>query len=130
MKIVLTKEELKNVIHTALCNGLVQLSYSDIHINVDPKLYDKAKYKLKKENPNTTICLEDIYCQILYNGDKLHFIDEEGDENASFDLEQAETNLSKEVANDHILAIIYENDDACNADAILQICLYGEVIFG
>ena len=48
----------------------------------------------------------------------------------SFNLEQACTNLKKQVAARHILDILNERDDALTADAILQICLYGDIIFG
>ena len=130
MEITLNSNETNEVIIAALCNGLSYLRHYGLHIQIPQEDYDSAKNTFVTQNPNTCVCYEDVLLEHLKAGKELSFWDEEGEEMVSFNLEQACTNLKKQVAARHILDILNERDDALTADAILQICLYGDIIFG
>ena len=131
MKLVLEKEEALSIIHSALCNGgLIELRYSGVVINVSIEDYNIAKDELIAEGKERSLCIEDIWVQILRSGKPLQFFDEEGDEAQEFNLEMAIKAMSKEEALSVVLCIKEEQDDAFTGWELLQFCLYGEVIFG
>ena len=128
MKITLNQEELIEVIHNALCNGLGWISGYGLELNISQEDYQKAKANIQTEN---TICYEDVLIQHLKDGNALEFYDNEQEEDVSFTLESAKLSLEgNENVASHILDMINEQDDAITADCILQTCLYDDVIFG
>lgn len=145
MKIILSKEEVLNMVHAALCNGgLSELRMCNVYLNYTDKEYETAKKELKAQieagntdnvytsvvDGSASICLEDVITQILRGGTPLKFRDEEGGEDIEFSLEKAIENLQNENAQDIILEYKNEEDDATTGTELLQFCLYGEVIFG
>lgn len=135
MEILLNENELKEVLHNALCNGLGWISGYGLSVNISKEDYAKAKDSLKEEDfnvgsVNIGICIEDVFMKHLEDGNELKFYDSEQEEHVGFTLEQARKNLKSEDVTKHIMDMLNENDDAITADCILQTALYGEVIFG
>jgi len=130
MKLILEKEEALTIIHSALCNGgLSELGACNIAIDVDKDDRNQAIKELE-ESGKKDICLEDVWTQILRSGKVLEFYDHEGEEEISFTLDKAIEELSKEEALDVVNTYKEEQDDAYTGFELLQLCLYGEVIFG
>jgi hypothetical protein len=130
MKLILEKEEAIEIIYSALCNGgLAILQESEVILNVSPEDYKQAKYELI-ETSKVGICLEDVYVQILRSGKSLCFFDNNEEANVQFDINKAIEEMSKEAAFNLVLAIKNEEDDAYTGWELLQICLYGEIIYG
>ncbi len=127
MEIKLTNEESEEYFYNALSNGgLSLLENSGIILS-----YDKDQYKLAAEKL-TDSCFEDVLMQILIDGNKLSFIDLEGDGEYSREvtLELVHQRVNK-MPQKHLLDLVQENDDAITADVLLQSVLYdGEIIFG
>jgi hypothetical protein len=116
-------QEVLDLIHNALCNGLSTLAQYGITLNTR-----ESKYR---ENRQDGDCYEDVLTRILAKGGNLYFEDEEDESSIFFNLEMAKENLSTHKPIFHnIINMIIGNDDANDADAILQACIYGEVIYG
>jgi hypothetical protein len=135
MEILLNEKELKEVLHSALCNGLGWISGYGLSVKISKEDYASAKDSLKDEDFNVGsinigICMEDVLMKHLENGNALEFYDSEQEEYVGFTLEQAKRNLKDEYVTKHIMDMLNENDDAITADCILQTALFGEVIFG
>lgn len=133
MKIILEREEALAIIHSALCNGgLSELSMSGVELNVTDEDYKQAKEELgnPSEFAKDVVCMEDVWVQILRSDKPLQFFDEEGGEEVEFNLDKAIEELSKEEALDIVNTYKEEQDDAETGWQLLQLCLYGEVIFG
>lgn len=131
MKLILDKEEALAVIHSALCNGgLTELRYCDVVLSIKKEDYAQAKQELIDNGKTDAICREDIWVQILRSGKSLQFFDENDEEAIEFTLDKAIEEMSKENAFDYVNCIRNETDDAYTGTGLLQICLYGEVIFG
>lgn len=130
MKLILEKEEALMIIHSALCNGgLSELSDCSVNIHVNKDDRNQAVKELE-ESGKKDICREDVWTQILRSGKVLEFYDYEGEEEISFTLDKAIEELSKEEALDVVNTYKEEQDDAYTGFELLQLCLYGEVIFG
>ena len=126
MEIKLTPQDSEKLFHTALCNGLGQISGYDMKLKYKRAEYDAAKEKLDQSN---IICFEDVLLQILRDGGQLKMEDLAGDMDSIISLEQVHERVSKAPA-DSITAMINEQDDAITADDILQTVFWEEVIFG
>ncbi len=130
MKVILEKEEALAILHLALCNGgLEELRYSGVELYLEDEDYKQAKQELI-DGGKKDICREDIWVQILRSGKPLQFFDEENDEAVEFSIDKAIEEMSKEEALDIVNTFKEEQDDAVTGWELLQICLYGEVIFG
>ena len=133
MKIVLTKEESEKHFHDALCNSS-NLPYYGVTLDYNDLDYKKAKKSLVKKRDKgefkETICLEDVWMEILRVGGKLTLIDEEGVVgDKSITLKDVHRKVAKTPLR-NLMDAINGNDDADTADAIVQTVFYGEVIFG
>ena len=126
MRLILSDEELENVIHTSLCNGLGTGYMDGYGLMVDEKALNYDKYRAAGDY------YEDVILKALKAGETFHMIDLEGDgdNSSSFTLAEARERLSVESIAMDIITVLNEQDDVCNADSILQTALYGEVIFG
>ena len=133
MKIQFEKEEAENIFHNALCNavgtGLIR-GYG-LEMGYDEEDYKLAKEKWQKENPNETACWEDVLMEILKIGKQLTIIDEEGDGEytSSITIQDVHERVST-VSGRALLNIIQEQDDADDADVVIQTVFFKEVIFG
>lgn len=131
-QIILTEEECIDFFYRALCNAVgtgyiyehgVRLKWSDDE-------YSKSKETLLLAS-NNSLCIEDIWIQMLKDGYSLTILDEEGEgaEDSTITLSDVIEKVPK-TPMQHLVDMIYENDDATTADVILQNVFYGEVIFG
>jgi len=127
MKIQLEPQEAQNIFHTSLCNimGTGYFSGYGLEFIWDDEDYGEARKKL--ESP----CLEDVILQMIKDGGTLGVIDHEfeGEYDAHIDLKVMLERMELVPAK-NLLNIINEEDDADDADIVLQTLFYGEVIFG
>ena len=127
MKIQLEKQEALDVFHTSLCNvyGTGYFNGYGLEFIWDEDEYKKAKEKL--QNP----CFEDVILQIIKDGGTLGVLDHECDGEYNAHINEAIIlDRMDQVPPQRLLNIINEEDDAEDADVVLQTLLYGEVIFG
>lgn len=131
MQIVLTPEESENYFYNALCNGLGYISNYGLELMWDKKHYSAAKKKLQELKPNEIVCCEDIFMQILRDGNKIWFVDNESDgEEYPITLELIHERVSK-TEKRHLFNMILEQDDAETADVLIQSVLFdGEIVYG
>jgi len=128
--IILTDEFKKEIIYNSLCNGLGQIcSYYDLQWDVAETFYDEAKKELKELKPNEAICIEDVLMKVLENGKSIKIVDLESEEINYLRLKDCLFKMDKLpiwVVNQ----FLNEEDDGDSADVVLQICIFGEVIYG
>ena len=146
MKIQFEKKDAEKILYDSFCNGgLSELYYCGISVdwesNPNEMNYTNARNRLKekqKENETTIICIEDVYIEILKNGDSIIFTDNEGDEDGELielRLDDALINFNSIKDENKIeLAKLLDEDD-CSTDAwdcfnAIQYALYKEVIYG
>jgi len=143
MKIQFEKQDLEQILYDSFCNGgLSELYYCGIAVdwesNPNAMNYKNARKRLKeKQNETTIICIEDVYIEILKNGDAIIFTDNEGgdDELIELRLDDALNNINSISDKAKIeLAKLLDEDD-CSTDAwdcfnAIQYALYKEVIYG
>jgi hypothetical protein len=139
MKIEFSKEDAEKILYDSFCNGgLGELSYSSVSVDWESQPNDinyvNAKKRLK-ESGVESICVEDIYIEILKNGDEIIFTDYEGEELIPLKLDTALINFNSLSDADKMELAKLLDDDDCSTDAwdcfnAIQYALYGEVIFG
>jgi hypothetical protein len=129
--LTLTTDKSEEMFYNSMCNGMHYMSEYGLVLDYDPIEYKKAKSTLAENKAvNGEICREDIWMQILRNGGKLTFVDEEGDdERHSITLKEVHERVQLADAQT-ILDMLNENDDAITADCILQTVFFKEIIFG
>ena len=120
----------EELFHTALCNGLGELSGYGFEYRIDRGARSKARSILQEEFGDKTVYFEDVLLQVLRQGDSIFFIDiEGGDEETELTLPMVHERMAM-VPESDLHAILNEEDDACTADAIIQTVLFGEIIYG
>ncbi len=127
MRIQLEKQEALDIFHTSLCNvyGTGYFNGYGLEFIWDEDEYKKAKEKLQSP------CFEDVILQIIKDGGTLGVLDHECDGEYNAHINEAIIlDRMDQVPPQRLLNIINEEDDAEDADAVLQTLLYGEVIFG
>ena len=125
MKIKFDKKDAEEIFFTALCNGIDYVSGYGMLMETNADDYLKAKDSLDE-----SACYEDILMQILRDGNKLTLVDYEDDEEQySITLKDVYKRMPN-VPTDNILNIIAENDDAIDADVVLQTIFFNDIIFG
>jgi len=129
MTILLTPQESETYFHNALCNGLGEMRYYGLSLEVDGKAYKKAKAKLHKEYNST--CYEDVLLQILKDGGTLTMVDDEcdGEYTRSITIKNIHDRVAMTPLS-HLMDMVNEQDDATTGEVILQSVFYEEVIFG
>jgi hypothetical protein len=125
MEIKLTKKESEEYFHNALCNGLSEMGGYGLTFDYVSSEYKKSREKL------TNPCFEDVLMQMLRDGYKITFIDEEcdGEYTSSIGMKEIHERVAKTPIQ-HLTDMINENDDAVTADVILQSVFFDAVIFG
>jgi hypothetical protein len=127
MKVTLEHQEAENIFLNALCNGH-GLSYCGVEITCNQEQYKNAKESLQERGES--ICLEDVWMEILRRGGALTLVDNEsGQDDAIIKLSDVHLNVEKTEIK-HLMDAINETDDGITAEVILQTVFYGEVIFG
>jgi hypothetical protein len=139
MKIEFSKEDAEKILYDSFCNGgLTELYHCSIYIDfkINPNEINFANAKTRiKERGISSICLEDIYIEILKNGDTIIFTDYEGEELIELKLDDALNNFNSLSDKEKIDLSKLIDDDNCSTDAwdcfnALQYALYKEVIYG
>jgi hypothetical protein len=130
MQIKLTNQEKEQFFFNAMCNGLSSVNYWGFEIDYKGSDYKKAKDSLNSNN-NFSVCIEDVFMEMLKMGSSIMFIDIEcdGEYTKALTLDMVYNNIEKTPLN-NLLNIYNEQDDASDADAVLQSVLFEEVIFG
>ena len=128
MEIKLTNKEAEEMFYNALCNGLgyVTSGYG-LELKYSNKEYRQAKESIEKNG--VAVCYEDVFMAMLRSGYKLSLHDEEGEETYEIELKDVHERMEK-VPVRNILNMIEENDDAEDADVVIQTVFLKEVIFG
>jgi hypothetical protein len=140
LNVTFEKEQAINLLYNSMCNGgLSELAYSSVIVDWDSQHnfnnYQNAKNRLLKKGQNN-ICREDVWTEILLFGDTIQFTDYEGDEEIiSLHLEDAIKNCNSLSVERKIELLELIDEDNCNADAFdycnaIQLCLFGDVIYG
>ncbi len=127
MQLLLTNEEVLEIIYRAFCDGgISQLNCHGFSLDYNDIDYSEAKKKLNDP------CYEDVLVQILRDGKTITFVDIEGDEtNTLLTLETALKHLSLPNSIKTCVSILNEEDyDAITCDEALQLALFGKVDFG
>jgi hypothetical protein len=128
MKIELTKQEAEKYFYNALCNGLGYFESYGIELKYDEKEYKKATKTAKAEDGGR-VCYEDVFMEMLKNGNTLFAEDSNADETYALTLDKIYTKMYEVPANT-LMEMINERDDADTADIILQVCFIGEHTYG
>ena len=123
MEVQLTNQEAEEHFLNALCNGSQELAYYGISLDYTDEAREKALKVL--DSP----CREDVWMQMLKQGDVLIFNDEESEEEHEVTIAMVHERVAKTPIR-HLMDAINENDDAITADCILQTVIFGEVIYG
>ena len=139
MKIEFLKSDAEKILHDAFCNGgLSELNHSGIEIEWDSEInsnnYSNAKKRLQ-ESGMTSICIEDVYIEILKNGDCIQFTDFQEDELINLDINNALSNFNslKDEEKMELAKFLDEDDfstDAWDCFNALQYAFFGKIIFG
>jgi hypothetical protein len=132
MKIVLTPQESEEIFFSALCNahGTGYMDGYGLELKWHDKSYEQAKQRLKERGESP--CQEDILLEILRGGGHLTYFDIEGgvgEEPWPINLQDVHDKVCNAPAR-NILKFIEQEDDAEDADVILQTVFMGEVMFG
>ena len=131
MKIVLTPQESEEIFYNSLCNavGTGWMSGYGLELTCAKAQYNAAKDNFIKES-NSDPCYEDVLLQVLKDGGTLTFIDHESDgEKTHITLKEVHERVS-EVPARNLINIDTENDDAIDADVVIQTVFFGEVVYG
>ncbi len=131
MKIILTPQESEEIFHAALCNAesTGHMAGHGLQLRWHEKSYKEAKERLKERGESP--CLEDVLLEILRGGGHLTYFDIAGwgVEPWPINLQDVHDKVSNAPAR-NILNFIAQQDDAEDADVILQTVFMGEVVFG
>ena len=128
MKIVLTKKESQDIFYNALCNGLGEIRHYGKWLDYSGGRYLDAYELLNKKG--TSACHEDILIQMLKSGCQIHIGDyEELDLRHTITMATVYERVCKTPI-ENLLNIIKEEDDAWDADAVLQTVFFNEIIYG
>jgi hypothetical protein len=128
MKIQLTKQEAEKYFYNALCNGLGYFESYGIELKYDEKEYKKATKTAKAEDGGK-VCYEDVFMEMLKNGNTLFAEDLNANETYTLTLESMYFQMN-EVPVKTLMEMINERDDADTGDIILQVCFIGEHTYG
>lgn len=131
MKIVLTPQESEEIFYVALCNAesTGYMAGYGLQLRWHEKSYKEAKERLKERGEDA--CQEDILLEILRGGGHLTYFDIEGggEEPWSINLQDVHDKVSNAPIGT-ILRFAEEQDDAEDADVILQTVFMDGIIFG
>lgn len=131
MKIVLTLQESEEIFHASLCNAesTGYMAGYGLQLRWHEKSYKEAKERLKERGEDA--CQEDILLEILRGGGHLTYFDTEGGGGEPWPINLQD--VHEKVSNapiGTILRFAEEQDDAEDADVILQTVFMDGVIFG
>lgn len=125
-QITLTNEKAEEIFFNALCNGQHYLGDYGYSMNYNNKEFRKAVKDIEAQGIGG--CLEDIWMQMLRNGDKLSLVNIDEEENFEITLQDVYTNMAL-VPTFHLMDMLNEKDDAITADAILQTIFFKDIVY-
>ena len=126
-----TLEEKLKVVYSCLCSGLPYFVDYGFRLDYNGHEYNRA-YKALEKAGETGICIEDVQTQMLRMGYTLKFKGGEGNKAnhvSPLNIAVIEANWPK-VSQRHLSEFIAENDDANDADCVMQGLLFGEIVYG
>lgn len=142
IQVRITKEDVLDIICSAVNGGI---GYWGV-ISANDEDYSEAKKHLVEQGANLKdICYEEVFAQILFDGKSLEITDIEKDETYLLSLEKLFIGLRKAIEESyysHYNWYVPEGDgfgewqlnccqiDSEVADIIIQLSLFGEVLFG
>jgi len=115
----------------SICNAFDSVNYAE-------EDYQKAKKQVTKlfKEHDFNVCLEDVFVQMLVNGDNFEIVDVEGEAHALTleNLIEGSDLFFKSCEGDEDgfkdFNDIAKYGDAMDSEAILQFAIFGEVIYG
>jgi len=136
MEIKLTPEESEEIFYSSLCNavGTGWMAGYGLELTCDEDQYKSSRDRLKQLTRTGAIesspCYEDILMQVLRDGGKLTMVDHESDdEETSITLKDVHERTSQTPPR-NLINITTENDDAIDADCVVQTVFFGEIVYG
>lgn len=128
--ITLTSDKTEEFFFNSLCNIGGLISGAGGEIDYKDADYKAAKESLKAKKPNETICIEDVFLEVLKMGKTLTWkdIEGEGEYTRSITLKEVHERVAK-MPTKHLMDFINENDDAVTAYVLLQQVFFDEQIF-
>jgi hypothetical protein len=128
-RFILTDEQADYIFHIALCNEGGCLSSYGIELDYSQPSYKASKEALLTEQKES--CYEDVLLRMLQDGGTLTAkdIEGEGSETETVSISKIREAIRNVVPMENIINIIQEEDDAGDADVILQYCFWGKMIF-
>jgi hypothetical protein len=132
MEIKLNPEESEEIFYNSLCNavGTGWMSGYGLELTCDRSQYKSSREHLERLNPDSSPCYEDILMQVLRDGGELTMVDHESDdEKTSITLKDVHERTSLTPAT-NLINITSENDDAIDADCVVQTVFFGEIVYG
>lgn len=124
----LTEKEMQEIFYNVLCDGLDYCSYFGSVSSCNKEDYATARKNFMMTN--LSVCIEDVLLQILRDGGKLQYIDNEDESmNCQISMQDVYDRISL-VPIDTLNDMINGEYDAETCDIILQTILFKEVIFG
>jgi len=133
MTIQLTPQESEEIFYSSLCNtvGTGYMEGYGLELSCDRSQYKSSREHLETLHPGIAICYEDVLMQVLRDGGELTFIDHEGDGDMTRSITLQDVHERVKDVGAHVLINFHEEqDDASDADAVLQTVFFEEVIFG
>ena len=134
ISVVLSNEKSLEFFYNSLCNVYGNGYWNGYGLEFD---YNRGEYKKVKEElqneGSKSVCFEDVIMKMLKMGFGFSVIDHEGGEDSDYNktirlkdiYDKVQLTPMTQLSN-----IIDENDDASDADCLLQTIFFGEVIFG
>lgn len=99
-------------------------------MDVDPGDYAKAKDELTEENFGEGICYEDVIARVLHKGKEIVIVDSESVQTEyKLDLNKLLTGVTKGIT-DYRLDFDPKEWDAADCDTVIQLAIFGELIYG
>ena len=138
MEIKLSTQESEEIFYDALCNavGNGYMQGYGLELQCDRSQYKDSRDHLirmadEAELMTNVVCYEDVLLQILKDGGELTMTDHEGDGEYTRSIKLADVHERvQKTPIENLTNIINQNDDATDADCVLQTVFFEDIIFG
>ena len=121
----------RNILHTAFCNGLSYFEGYGLDVRWDVDAYNRTKARLQA-SATEYVTSEDVLIAMIHNRDILyvHDIEDDDEEIVGKFSEDSILNNWDKIPLHNISNIVNEDDDVNDADIILQIVAFGDIVYG
>ena len=134
MNLITTTEEKLTVLQACLEDGLPFFPAYGLELSYDDAQYDAARASLAARVGEDEVCREYVWVEIVRNGGELIFTDNEndGEEVGRLSLTGMEQNWPKLMveAPRSMAEYISEDYDSNSTDNIMQVLLFGTIVYG